>query len=81
MSALHTLVLRYGYPDPDVYGALERLPRLRRLHIKEQDCVPACLSSLTGLEELVLDSLSEVTDAMAAELDAALRPLTGLTSL
>ena len=61
--------------DADV-DIMLRLPRLRRLHLKYCPRVPACLGRLSQLEELHLYRLAD-----AAGVDAALRPLTGLTSL
>ena len=76
LSALHTLLLHA--PDWSLKNdaALLRLPRLRRLHLKYCPRVPACLGRLSQLEELHLYRLAD-----AAGVDAALRPLTGLTSL
>ena len=61
---------------PGSYGVLERLPRLRRLACKRLSSLPACLSRLTGLEELLLVCIQDETG-----LDAALQRKTGLTSL
>lgn len=77
LSALHTLILRSSGQSADGYGALERLPRLRRLHCVGFGHLPACLSRLTELEELKLASCR----AEVASIDAALQPLTRLTSL
>lgn len=74
LTALHTLALRGSWVE-DGFGALQRLPRLRHLRLPH---LPPCLSRLTGLEELLVGSTEdEDTDA----LEAALRPLTRLTSL
>lgn len=75
LSELHTLVLSV-HCSPGGYGALERLPRLRRLQCSSCMHLPASLSRLTGLEELMLYSVDN-----AASLDRALQALTRLTSL
>ena len=78
LTVLHTLVLAGGNRRAGSHGVLQRLPRLRRLHCLRTARLPACLSRLTGLEELLLRA---VGDAPAAALEQALRALTNLTSL
>lgn len=68
-----------GVLFPSGYGVLEQLPRLQRLHCQQVGRLPACLSRLTGLDDLSID-IGEYTQAEDA-LEAALQPLTGLTSL
>ncbi|PRW51148.1 putative LRR receptor-like serine threonine- kinase [Chlorella sorokiniana] len=76
LRMLNTLLLSGAMLSAGSYGFLERLPRLRCLHCRHSLAAPAGLSRLTGLEELVLDAVHEEGD-----LDAALRPLTRLTTL
>ena len=69
----------YDDPKPSDFSVLERLPRLRRLHV--HSChMPASLSALTGLQELLLDGCFDAAGAMDT-LDAGLEALARLTSL
>lgn len=72
-------MLTGGSRTPNGYGVLQRLPRLRRLCSEQLQTLPACLSRLTGLEELQFERAPRGDSA--AQLDAVLQELTGLTSL
>ena len=82
LTQLHSVSIWSSWPA-DAYNFLTSLPLLRCLHLNSVAHMPACLSELTGLEELYCINSAQLDGAQqaSATLNAALLQLTRLTSL
>ncbi|PRW33270.1 small GTP-binding [Chlorella sorokiniana] len=80
LSQLRSLQLDSLMVGPQAYRPLQALQALKRLD-NVSTAVPACLSSLSGLDTLTLDTCTGRREQVAAATEAALPHLTALTQL